>query len=306
MTLSSIRDYLKQHLSDLSSLVWPTASLDEAIRTALRQISHAYDVATPYTLSGLDGAGATTLPELLRSLLVTGAAAHALTFRVIGRFEEATPTAGLQETLARFATERMNTFLGFLTEIETQTHGDDRFLAENTHELLLLSTKITADMNAATARYAHEIARDAAKFAADAARQAAQITADTDAATAQHTHELARDAAKFAQETAENAAKFSQETTIQTAEHAQETARDTAKFSQETTVQTAEHGHQTTMQGDQHTHELARDAAKAAADAAAEAAKQAIIDAAIAAEQTRLEELQESTDHPYDQWEWEE
>ncbi len=291
MTLTTIRDFLKQHLADLTSLVWPTASLDEAIRTALRQISHAYDVATPYTLSGLDGAGSTTLPELLRSLLVTGAAAHALTFRVIGRFEEATPTAGLQETLARFATERMNTFLGFLTEIETHTYAGDVTAAQHAHELLLLNTKITADADAAVIKYAHEIARDAAKFAADAARQAAQITADTDSDTAKYLHEVARDTAKFAQETTENAAKFSQETTIQTAEHAQQT-----------TIQTAEHGHQTTMQGDQHTHELARDAAKAAADAAAEAARQAIIDAAKAAEDARLLALQETPDEPYEQW----
>ncbi len=71
-------------------------------------------------------------------------------------------------------------------------------------------------------------------------------------------------------------------------------------------VSSDDHTHDLAMQDDQQTHELAVIAAKHANQKEIIADKNAREDAAKAAEQARLTELQTSVDHPYSQWEWDE
>jgi hypothetical protein len=96
-TLASIRDRVETHLSDSSNLTYGTDVLDEAIRSALAEISIVQGEAL--TLSGLDTAGATTLPALDDFALVIGAVAYALSFRMTGRAEDALPQAAEPDTL---------------------------------------------------------------------------------------------------------------------------------------------------------------------------------------------------------------
>jgi hypothetical protein len=61
----------------------------------------------PFILKALDGAPATTVDDLDIYVLVKGAVAHALVFRVVGRYEEATPEPNITPELASLAEKRM-------------------------------------------------------------------------------------------------------------------------------------------------------------------------------------------------------
>lgn len=113
--LASIRDQVEINLMDSSNLIWSTTILDEAIRAALADISRVYgDVLT---LKDLDSATATTVEDLDAYALVKGAAAHALVFRVIGRYEEATPEPNFTPKLASLAAARMAEFRVYLAQM---------------------------------------------------------------------------------------------------------------------------------------------------------------------------------------------
>jgi len=71
-------------------------------------------------------------------------------------------------------------------------------------------------------------------------------------------------------------------------------------------ISTDDHTHDLTMQDDQQAHELAVIAAKHANAKEIIADKNTREDAKIAAEQSRLTELQTSEDAPYSAWEWDE
>lgn len=96
-TLITIRDRVETHLSDSTNLTYSTTVLDEAIRSALAEISAVQ--GTALTLSGLDTAVSTTLPALDDFALVIGSVAYALSFRMTGRAEDALPQAAEADTL---------------------------------------------------------------------------------------------------------------------------------------------------------------------------------------------------------------
>lgn len=120
-TLTTIRDQVEINLMDTANLVWSTPILDEAIRAALMDISRAYDDVLD--LQGLDGALTTTLADLDAYVLVKGAAAHALVFRVVGRYEEATPEPGITPHLAKMAEFTMGQFRRYLARIAFEQTG---------------------------------------------------------------------------------------------------------------------------------------------------------------------------------------
>ena len=66
-----------------------------------------------YTLSGLDGAGATTLPTLAEGLLVVGAAAYAATARAVDR-AESYDLANEAEGVNTWAVKEFASFRGML------------------------------------------------------------------------------------------------------------------------------------------------------------------------------------------------
>ncbi len=113
VTLSSVKAQLEEYLSDKSNLVWSSTTLEEALRTSLAALSNVYGEAL--TLSGLDGASSTTFDDVDTHVLVSGGAAFAVRFRVMGRFEEASPENLQPEEMAKWAVETMNKFQSDLT-----------------------------------------------------------------------------------------------------------------------------------------------------------------------------------------------
>jgi len=114
-TLASTKDQLETQLSALSNLVWSSTALEEALRASLAEIARTYGSAV--ALSGLDGASSTTLEDIDTHVLIIGGVAYAARFRVMGRFEEATPEDLQSEDMTRWATETMAKFQTALTRI---------------------------------------------------------------------------------------------------------------------------------------------------------------------------------------------
>jgi hypothetical protein len=115
-TLSTVRDQLENRLVDSTNIFFSTDVLDESIRAALNEISNAY--GTAQTLEGLDGAGSTTFADIDLNALIVGAMAYACRFRLIDKFEEASPVREHPEDLAKWATDFMQDFLALTTGIK--------------------------------------------------------------------------------------------------------------------------------------------------------------------------------------------
>jgi len=118
-TLTTIRDQVEAHLDDASNLIWSTDSLDEAIRTALVELSRVS--GTDLTLSGLDGAAETTLPDQDDHVLILGAVAYALQFVAAGDIkslplsDDAKPQA-----LTMLIKQRMDAFHDLLEKVRVR------------------------------------------------------------------------------------------------------------------------------------------------------------------------------------------
>ena len=115
-TLTTVRDQLETRLEDATNLIFSTAALDEAIRASLAEISNAY--GTALTLNGLDAAAATTIEDVDIHALLVGGMAHACRFRLMSKFEEASPVREHPEDLATWATQFMHEFLALATLIK--------------------------------------------------------------------------------------------------------------------------------------------------------------------------------------------
>ena len=115
-SLSSVRDQVEINLMDTSNLIWSTTVIDEALRAALLDLSRVYGHAL--TLSGLDEATETTFDDQDVYVLIKGAVAHALVFRAVGRYEEATPEPKLIPHLATQATAATQEFRSLLSFVD--------------------------------------------------------------------------------------------------------------------------------------------------------------------------------------------
>ena len=111
-TLSDLRDKVELHLLDATNLIWSTSIIDEAIRAALADLSHVYGQVL--TLNGLDGALENNFDDLDAYVIIQGAVGYALTFRVVGRYEEATPEPALVPSVAAQAEKSMVEFRAML------------------------------------------------------------------------------------------------------------------------------------------------------------------------------------------------
>ena len=116
LTLTDSLESLSAQLSDRTNLVWDTTLLEEALRTSLNELSVV--CGTVQTLNGLDGALVTTMDEVDRPVLMLGAAAYALTFRAVGRFEAVTPAPDLAIELGDLAQKTMKRFQSLLVRTQ--------------------------------------------------------------------------------------------------------------------------------------------------------------------------------------------
>lgn len=108
LDLVTVRTEVSLRLNDTARLIWSDEMLDAAVRDSLRSIGRI--LGDTLTLSGLDDAEETTLPADYQQLLVVGATAHALSFRVSGRFEDARAREIPPAALADWAKEQMTRF----------------------------------------------------------------------------------------------------------------------------------------------------------------------------------------------------
>ncbi len=120
LTLSTAKERVGVHLNDVARLIWSETMLETALREALQAIGRV--LGEPLTLSGLDGASETTLPEDVEHILVSGAVAYALAFRASGRFEDARATENLPKALGDWATAHMARFQAMLVRVKWQGH----------------------------------------------------------------------------------------------------------------------------------------------------------------------------------------
>lgn len=121
-TLSTARDQLETRLQDTTNLIWSTDTLDEALRAALGELSKAY--GTPVTLKDLDSALLTNYDDLDHHVLLEGAVAYALRFRLINKFDQGYPAKEDPEDIARAAAERMDHFQGLLTQVRLRKYAE--------------------------------------------------------------------------------------------------------------------------------------------------------------------------------------
>ena len=115
INLTTVRDQVEMRLQDAANLIFSTDTIDEALRAALGELSDAYGAAV--TLKDLDGALETTFDDLDTHTLLVGAATYCLRFRLVGKYEEASPIREHPEDLARWATDLMEEFQALLTHV---------------------------------------------------------------------------------------------------------------------------------------------------------------------------------------------
>jgi hypothetical protein len=180
-TLSSLQTRLSTYLNDATALVYDSNLTTEAIRLALQQMNLV--LTTPYTLSGLDGAGSTILPDLDDSLLIIGAASYAAQSRVIKRNESFNLSQDAATSLLTWSADRLEDFksgLDFLLNQASVAALAGAQLAK-VQAQTAQATATAARLNADTSR----LTAAAAKFAADNTTAAAEPArlADLRAAT---------------------------------------------------------------------------------------------------------------------------
>lgn len=113
LDLTSVRNQIETRLQDSTNLIYATATIDEAIRAALLDLSTAYGEIL--SLDGLDLETETTFEDQDLNVLLVGGVAYCLRYRFIGIYEEATPEQARPNDLAKWATDEMHHFLSLLT-----------------------------------------------------------------------------------------------------------------------------------------------------------------------------------------------
>ncbi|HVN56502.1 MAG TPA: hypothetical protein VMT46_19400 [Anaerolineaceae bacterium] len=110
--LASIRARVGVELGDAGGVNYPQAQLDEGIRLALNEynLMLGFQGVTAVTLSGLDGAVATTLPAIHEGALVVGAAGYAVSGRAVDRSEAFDLNQQLPQQLVDLGRQYLNDF----------------------------------------------------------------------------------------------------------------------------------------------------------------------------------------------------
>lgn len=106
-TLGRVRAFVM----DAGSAIWADADLQGAIRIAVGETS--LYAGSALTLSGLDGAGSTTVPAALETALIIGSAGYAAAARTADRAENF-ELAGEADALAAWGSARLRDWRGML------------------------------------------------------------------------------------------------------------------------------------------------------------------------------------------------
>lgn len=121
-TLSSIRDKVKAMLQDDANLVFDPATIESCIRFALDEYGLAKGAVQ--TISGLDGAVTTTVPDLESIIIQIGAAGYAVEGRVVKRSESFNFKQYIPREIRSWGEDRIKDFQRMLERVRTGTfHG---------------------------------------------------------------------------------------------------------------------------------------------------------------------------------------
>jgi hypothetical protein len=165
-TLSRLRAFLM----DSGSTIWTDADLQGSIRLAVQEVS-LYNAAA-VTLSGLDGAGSTTVSAVLEGGLLVGAAGYAATARS-GDRAETFELAGEAGVMLAWGSARLEEWRSMLrTQYPTAVAGVDLVAARE----LAADTRAAAESLAADTRLAER------ELATDTRAAAESLAIDTRAA----------------------------------------------------------------------------------------------------------------------------
>ena len=115
ITLTTLSTQLNDQLFSASFSAVPVEARTEGIRQALGQINAVFSAG--YTISGLDGASSTTLPESFGSALLMGASAFILDFSIRSRFVGYHDTPEVSEKLIPWAKSMKEEFEGTLDRL---------------------------------------------------------------------------------------------------------------------------------------------------------------------------------------------
>lgn len=108
ITLTTLSTYMSDKLFGATYTAVPTASQTEAIRLTLAQINA--DFTADYTISELDDAVDTTLPETFVSAVLLGASAFILDFTIRSRLVTYMNTPTLSDPLVDWARKMKEEF----------------------------------------------------------------------------------------------------------------------------------------------------------------------------------------------------
>jgi hypothetical protein len=124
LKLTDFETRLNNALSDSGSVLWTIAEKDEALKTALGDLSNA--AGAKLTIKDLDSAAATTLDALDESLLVRGAAGYAARTRALERAQRANIGETMPAALLEWAKNQSYYYEQKLSQVKA------RYLAQST------------------------------------------------------------------------------------------------------------------------------------------------------------------------------
>ncbi len=108
LTLAQLRLRLQHLLADAEARVWSPDTLDEAIRQALNDCGRV--LGSKLTLTGLDGAVATSIDARDEELVIRGAAGYAARSRSLDRAERVDLAGGSTTILLDGGRNQLNEF----------------------------------------------------------------------------------------------------------------------------------------------------------------------------------------------------
>jgi len=293
-TLSRLRVFLM----DSGSAVWADADLQAAIRLAVGDVS-LYN-GTAVTLSGLDGAGSTTISALLELPLQTGAAGYAATARAVDR-AESFELAGEGDALRIWGEARLKDWRGMLRALypDAGAATDDIAARELAHDTRVAAEALAADTRLAT----RESDADTRLATRELNADTRLATRESDADARKAAEALAADTRQAAEALAADTRQATRESDADTRLATRELNADTRQATRESDADARKAAEALAADTRQAERELDADDRTEARAVTADRRKTDREDALSAAEAARVNDLRtEATNSPWGSW----
>jgi len=121
-TLSTTIEQIERRLGDTTSLIWRSTEIEEGIRAALQELSNCY--GSEVSLKDLDSALITSYDAVDQNVLVVGAVSYCLTFRLVKKLDEHTPTREDTDNLLKLANNEYQKFQAMLVQVKLRIFSE--------------------------------------------------------------------------------------------------------------------------------------------------------------------------------------